>query len=129
MEELLKSTGEDTGTTIDKQDDKFGYRWMVLTDPDFEDLVVGVNASPARSRPEATATGCWRRCSASATRTTSPSTGSTTTSAARSTRSCRPAESSSATPSASCSLKAQIGAELPVEAQLERWFPLWDIPI
>src|SRR5215210_3266871 len=26
-------------------------------------------------------------------------------------------------------LQAQIGAELPVEAELERWFPLWDIPI
>ena len=26
-------------------------------------------------------------------------------------------------------LKAQIGADLPVEAELERWFPLWDIPI
>jgi hypothetical protein len=26
-------------------------------------------------------------------------------------------------------LKAQIGNELPVEAELERWFPLWGIPI
>jgi hypothetical protein len=26
-------------------------------------------------------------------------------------------------------LKAQVGAELPVEAELERWFPLWGIPI
>ena len=26
-------------------------------------------------------------------------------------------------------LKAQIGHELPVEAELERWFPLWGIPI
>ena len=26
-------------------------------------------------------------------------------------------------------LQAQIGADLPVEAELERWFPLWDIPI
>jgi hypothetical protein len=26
-------------------------------------------------------------------------------------------------------LKAQIGAELPVEADLERWFALWGIPI
>ena len=25
-------------------------------------------------------------------------------------------------------LKAQIGAELPVEAELERWFPLWGHP-
>ena len=26
-------------------------------------------------------------------------------------------------------IKAQIGAELPVEPELERWFPLWGIPI
>ena len=26
-------------------------------------------------------------------------------------------------------LKAQIGNELPIEAELERWFPLWGIPI
>ena len=26
-------------------------------------------------------------------------------------------------------LKAQLGKELPVEQELERWFPLWGIPI
>jgi hypothetical protein len=26
-------------------------------------------------------------------------------------------------------LKAQIGKELPVEQELERWFPLWGTPI
>jgi hypothetical protein len=26
-------------------------------------------------------------------------------------------------------LKAMIGNELPIEAELERWFPLWGIPI
>ncbi len=26
-------------------------------------------------------------------------------------------------------LKAQAAAELPIEAELERWFPLWGIPI
>ena len=26
-------------------------------------------------------------------------------------------------------LKAQVGTELPVEQELERWFPLWGIPI
>ena len=25
-------------------------------------------------------------------------------------------------------LKAQIGGELPIEPELERWFPLWGIP-
>jgi hypothetical protein len=26
-------------------------------------------------------------------------------------------------------LKAQMGSELPMEPELERWFPLWGIPI
>ena len=26
-------------------------------------------------------------------------------------------------------LKAQIGNELPLEPELSRWFPLWDIPL
>ena len=44
MEELLASTGEDTGTTITTSDDEHGYRWMILRDDDLEDLVVGINA-------------------------------------------------------------------------------------
>ena len=38
-----------TGTTIERTDDEFGYRWMILRDPDFEDLVVGVNAVSQRA--------------------------------------------------------------------------------
>jgi hypothetical protein len=26
-------------------------------------------------------------------------------------------------------LKAQIGAELPIEPELARWFPLWEVPL
>src|ERR1700754_1017475 len=44
MEEVVKGTGEETGTTVTSDDDEFGYRWMILSDPDMEDLVVGVNA-------------------------------------------------------------------------------------
>src|SRR3954447_5985980 len=43
MEEVVRGTGDETGTTVEAKDDEFGYRWMVLADPDFEDLVVGVN--------------------------------------------------------------------------------------
>src|SRR3954468_6305251 len=43
MEEVVRGTGEDTGTKVEAKDDEFGYRWMVLADPDFEDLVVGIN--------------------------------------------------------------------------------------
>lgn len=44
MEEVLEGTGQETGTTIETADDTFGYRWMILRDPDIEDLVVGINA-------------------------------------------------------------------------------------
>ena len=44
MEEVVRATGDETGTTIETDDDKFGYRWMILRDADFEDLVVGINA-------------------------------------------------------------------------------------
>src|SRR3954466_8061188 len=44
MEEVVRGTGSAAGTTVDRQDDEYGYRWMILADPDFDDLVVGVNA-------------------------------------------------------------------------------------
>jgi hypothetical protein len=44
MEALLRSTGADTGTTIETSVDEHGYRWMIVRDDDTEDLVVNVNA-------------------------------------------------------------------------------------
>src|SRR3954465_1266111 len=44
MEEVVRGTGEETGTTLETTDDTYGYRWMVLRDDDIEDLAVGVNA-------------------------------------------------------------------------------------
>ena len=32
------------GSTVETEDDEFGYRWMILRDPDIEDLAVGINA-------------------------------------------------------------------------------------
>ncbi len=43
-EAVLRGAGEETGTTVVRRDDEFGYRWMVLQDPDVDDQVVGVNA-------------------------------------------------------------------------------------
>src|SRR4051794_28043742 len=44
IEELVRATGEETGTTVATSADSYGYRWFVLTDDDVEDLAVGVNA-------------------------------------------------------------------------------------
>jgi hypothetical protein len=129
MEEVLRGTGEDTGTTIETSDDEFGYRWMILSDPDFEDLVVGLNAvSTALEaggygdrilaavfsfRDEQGKPVYWiYNYKRGAFYPFVPAAGDQQRDNERELR-----------------LKAQIGAELPIEAELERWFPLWGIPI
>jgi len=129
MEEVVHGTGEETGTKISRSDDSFGYRWMILEDEDFEDLVVGVNA--VSSALEIGGYGERILCAVFAFRDRErrkaywiynykrgafypfvPAGGEQQRDTERELR-----------------LKAQIGAELPVEQQLERWFPLWGIPI
>jgi hypothetical protein len=129
MEELVRSTAEETGTQLQTSEDEFGYRWMVLRDPDVEDLVVGVNAvaealqtggygdrllaavfgfQDAQSKPVYFIynykRGWWYPFV--------PAAGAQQRSVER-----------------ELQLKAQIGGELPIEPELERWFPLWGVPI
>ena len=48
MEEVVTATGGESGTKVASQDDSYGYRWMVLRNPEgtpsVEDLAVGINA-------------------------------------------------------------------------------------
>ncbi len=41
--QLLHGSAEDTGTAVESHDDKYGYRWVILRDTEFEDLVVSLN--------------------------------------------------------------------------------------
>ena len=103
MVEVVEGTSSDSGTTVETRDDDYDYRWMILRDPDFDDLVVGVNA--VSGALEAGGYGERILCAVFAfedAQSAARSTGSTTTSAAPSTRSCPAAATSSATPSASC---------------------------
>jgi len=129
MEEVVRSTGQETGTRVETSDDSFGYRWMVLRDPDVEDLAVGVNAvsealegggygdrllaavfafEDAAKKPVYFIynykRGAWYPFV--------PAPGEQSRNVER-----------------ELQLKAQIGGELPIEPELERWFPLWGVPI
>jgi hypothetical protein len=129
MEEVVRSTGEETGTRVETSDDSFGYRWMILRDPDVEDLAVGVNAvsealesggygerllaavfafEDAKKQPVYFIynykRGTWYPFV--------PAPGEQARNVER-----------------ELQIKAQIGGELPIEPELERWFPLWGVPI
>jgi hypothetical protein len=131
MEEVVGGLGGDTGTTLETRDDEYGYRWMILRDPDLEDLVVGINAVS-----DALAVGGYQDrvlAAVFAFQDSSPPArpiyfiynykrGSWYPFVPAGGKQARDSERE-------LRVKAQVGPDLPFEPELERWFPLWGIPI
>jgi hypothetical protein len=128
MEQVVRATAADSGTSVDSKDDSYGFRWLVLRGNDFDDLVVGINAvsdaleaggygdrvlcavfsfEDSRRRPLYWIYN-YKRGAFYPFAPTGPEQ--------------RDMEHE-------LQLKAQIGSELPVEQELNRWFPLWGAPI
>ncbi|HYP55197.1 MAG TPA: hypothetical protein VEQ41_02695, partial [Solirubrobacterales bacterium] len=126
-EELLRGTAEETGTEVTTAEDEFGYRWLVLRDPDFDDLVVSLNTISGQLQ----AGGYGDRLLAAVF------------AYEEGTRSLYfiynfkrgtfypfvPSGKQSRDTERELRLKAQVGAELPMEEDTARWFPLWEIPL
>lgn len=133
-EEVVAATCGESGTRVSSQDDAYGYRWMVLRNPDgapsVEDLAVGINA--VSSSIETAGHGERLLCAVFAFNDAQkrrvyfiynykrgywypfvPD----------------PANPQARLTERELQLKAQMAAELPIEPELERWFPLWGIPI
>jgi hypothetical protein len=140
MEEVVKATGGDSGTRVSTEDDSYGYRWMILRNPDgapsVEDLAVGINA--VSGSIETAGHGERLLCAVFAFVDAQkqriyfiynykrgtwypfvPAPGGTAGDADAQQRSTE----------RELQIKAQMSSELPMEPELERWFPLWGIPI
>ena len=128
MEEVVRGTGEETGTTLDSRDDSFGYRWMTFRDPDIEDLTVGVNAVS-----DALAVGGYGERVLCAVFAFDQAAGEPVYFIYNYKRGrwypFVPAGEQKRSTERELQIKALLGAELPIEPELERWFPLWGIPI
>jgi hypothetical protein len=127
-EELLRGAAEDTGTNVTSSEDEFGYRWLILRDADFEDLVVSLNT--VSTQLQGSGYGDRLLCAVFAFEEKGkpiyfiynfkrgsyypfvPAPGDKARDSERELR-----------------LKAQVGAELPFEEDVGRWFPLWEIPL
>jgi hypothetical protein len=133
MEEVVRATGGESSTQVATQDDSYGYRWMVLRNPtgapSVEDLAVGINA--VSSSIETAGHGERLLCSvfAFADARQNPlyfiynyKRGFWYPFVPAGAKNERATERE-------LQLKAQMAGELPMEPELERWFPLWGIPI
>ena len=127
-EELLHGTAEETGTEVTSHEDEYGYRWLILRDADFEDLVVSLNTISVQL--QSSGYGDRLLCAVFAFEEDAkpvyfiynfkrgayypfvPAPGDQARDSERELR-----------------LKAQLGAELPFEEDTSRWFPLWEIPL
>jgi len=129
MSELLHATGDETGTAIETRDDSFGYRFMVLADPDFEDLVVGLNAVNGALRDGGYADRVL--CALFPFRDDQRRPVHWIYNVKRATYyPFVPADGDQQRDNErELRLKAQMEAELPIEQDLARWFPLWDVPL
>ncbi len=127
-EEVLRATGEETGTLVQTTEDAFGYRWAVLEDPDVEDLVVGINAvkdaldTSGYGDRVLAAVFAFREGSRPLYFIYNVKRGSWYPFVPAAGEQARDNERE-------LQLKAQLGGELPIEPELERWFPLWGVPL
>ncbi len=126
-EELLGGQAEDTGTTVDSSEDQFGYRWMVLHDDDFEDLVVAVHL--VSSQLEIGGYGDRLLAAVFAFEQDGKPVYFIYNFKRGAYYPFVPKGERQRDNEHELRLKAQIGAELPIEAELDRWFPLWEIPL
>ena len=138
MEAVVTATGGESGTKVSTQDDSYGYRWMVLHNPEgapsVEDLAVGINA--VSSSIEVAGYGERLLCAVFAFLDARkrrvyfiynykrgywypfvPAAGPGSD------------RSEQRDTERELQIKAQMASEMPIEPELERWFPLWGIPI
>jgi len=96
IDKLIAAVAESCGSQVDRKTDEYGYEWIVIRDPDLEDLVTTVHTLAS----ELTAQGFGSQLSlrrSSSRAAESRSTGSTASSAAPSGRSSRAASTRATT--------------------------------
>ncbi len=126
-DELLRGAAADTGTAVESADDEFGYRWIVLRDQDFEDLVVALNT--VSTQLQSGGYGDRLLCAVFAFEEKGRRVYFIYNFKRGAFYPFVPSDGKSRDTERELRLKAQVGSELPLEEDVTRWFPLWEIPL
>ena len=127
-EEVVKATAGEYEATVQSVDDDYGFRWMIVRDQGIEDLVATING--VSTSIEDGGYGERLLCAVFAFKAAD---GSAVNFIYNFKRGSwypfvpAPGDKQRNT-ERELQIKAQIGGELPIEAELERWFPLWGVP-
>jgi hypothetical protein len=129
LDELLRISGSDTGTTIERHQDEMGFSWVVLTDQDFDDLVTTthlVNQSIGER-----GYGDKLLCSVFGFRgATDGEPVDLVYAYKRGTfYPFAPRGDRRRDNALELRLQAALAGEMPMEPELERWYPVWDAPV
>lgn len=128
LDELLQVSAREADTEYRTLVDRYRYRWVILSDPDFEDLITTVHMLAQTLLEQ----GFGEQLLAAVFRFTSPDgqpfywiyqykRGRFTPFA--------PRGNQQRDHALELRLANALQRELPVEPELERWYPLWDIPL
>ncbi len=128
LKDLLRISARETGSKIDTEKDSYGFKWILIRDEDFEDLVATMHMVSqtlgehgfgeqllaatfqfldAKKQPVYWIYGYKRGCLYPFV----PTSGKLRDNAYE------------------LRLRALMEKEMPIEPELERWYPLWDIPL
>ena len=125
---LLELAVAEAGSKLEITDDRFGYRWIVLSDPEMEDLVTSVHL--VNSTLEQYGFGPQLLCSVFAFKDAQGQRFHLVYLYKRgSFYPFAPVGGERRDNELELRVKATLGGDLPVEPELARWFALWGIPL
>jgi hypothetical protein len=130
MDQLLEMAGKSSGTEVTRTDDRYGFRWVVLEDGDFDDLVT--TAHLVNQTIEERGFSEQLLCSVFGFRPEGGN-GRTVYFVYLYKRGTFypfvPLEEPKRDSGLELRLQGALGGELPIEAELERWYPVWGVPV
>jgi hypothetical protein len=130
MDQLLEMAGKTSGTGVTRTDDRYGFRWVVLEDGDFDDLVT--TAHLVNQTIEERGFSEQLLCSVFGFRPDGGE-GSTVYFVYLYKRGTFypfvPLEEPKRDTGLELRLQGALSGELPIEPELERWYPVWGVPV